>query len=168
MNKSTLKQVVKFTGLILSQVLICNQINFLGSINPYIYIIFIFLYPINSNRYLFILLSFLLGLCIDIFSDSVGANATACVTLAFVRPLILRASFKILYEHQTLKISNTKLSDLFTYITICTIFHHLILFSLEVFNVSNLILILKKTLFSGIFTILLSSILIHLFSRNKK
>ena len=159
---------LRFTALLLVQVVVCNNINFLGYINPYIYIVFIFLFPIRDSRIVLLLVSFLLGMLVDMFSDSGGVHAAAAVTLAYARPLLLKMSFGMLYEHQSVKFSNTDIGSLITYVGLGTLLHHFILFSLEVFNISNILLILKKTLFSGIFTIILSILIIVLFSRNKK
>lgn len=168
MTNITIKHIAKFISLVLLQVMICNNINFLGYINPYVYIIFILLYPVNTNRLLFLFLSFLLGLLIDIFSDSGGVHAAAAVSLAYIRPVFLKTSFKVLYEHHNIKIGNTDIGSLITYVVFGTFLHHLILFSLEIFNISNILLILKKTLFSTVFTSILSLILIIIFSRDKK
>ncbi|RCT55443.1 rod shape-determining protein MreD [Winogradskyella sp. KYW1333] len=159
---------LRFIALLLVQVVVCNNINFLGYINPYIYIVFIFLFPIRDSRIVLLLVSFLLGMLVDMFSDSGGVHAAAAVTLAYARPLLLKMSFGMLYEHQSVKFSNTDIGSLITYVGLGTLLHHFILFSLEVFNISNILLILKKTLFSGIFTIILSILIIVLFSRNKK
>jgi rod shape-determining protein MreD len=159
---------LRFIALLLVQVVVCNNINFLGYINPYIYIVFIFLFPIRDSRIVLLLISFLLGILVDMFSDSGGVHAAAAVTLAYARPLLLKMSFGMLYEHQSVKFSNTDIGSLITYVGLGTLLHHFILFSLEVFNISNILLILKKTLFSGIFTIILSILIIVLFSRNKK
>ncbi|MBC3845068.1 rod shape-determining protein MreD [Winogradskyella echinorum] len=160
--------IVRFIILLLAQVVICNNINFFGYINPYIYIIFIFLFPIKDERLVFLLVSFLLGMMVDMFSDSGGVHAAAAVCLAYSRPILLKTSFGMLYEHHTIKFSNTEIGSLITYITLGTVIHHFILFVLEIFNISNILLILKKTLFSSIFTILLSVLIIILFSRNRK
>lgn len=160
--------IVRFIILLLVQVVICNNINFLGYINPYIYIIFIFLFPIRDNRLIFLLVSFTLGMLVDMFSDSGGVHAAASVCLAYARPILLKSSFGMLYEHQSIKFSTTEIGSLITYVTFGTVLHHFILFSLEIFNISNILLILKKTLFSSIFTILLSLLIIILFSRNRK
>ena len=168
MNNVTVTHIIRLISLLLVQVIICNHINFLGYINPYIYIVFIFLFPIRDNRLVLLLISFLLGMLVDLFSDSGGVNAAAALCLAYTRPIILKSSFGMLYEHQSIKFSSTELGSLITYITIGTLLHHLILFSLEIFNVSNILLILKKTLFSSIFTIILSVLIIILFSRNRK
>lgn len=159
---------LRFIALLLVQVVVCNNINFLGYINPYIYIVFIFLFPIRDSRIVLLLISFLLGMLVDMFSDSGGVHSAAAVTLAYARPLLLKMSFGMLYEHQSVKFSNTDIGSLITYVGLGTLLHHFILFSLEVFNISNILLILKKTLFSGIFTIILSILIIVLFSRNKK
>ncbi|WP_422107481.1 rod shape-determining protein MreD [Winogradskyella sp.] len=159
---------VRFIALLLVQVVICSNINFLGYVNPYIYIIFIFLFPIRDDRMILLLSSFLLGMSIDMFLDSGGVHAAASVFLAYVRPILLKTSFGMLYEHQSIKFSNTDLGSLLTYVTFGTLIHHLILFSLEVFNISNILLIFKKTLFSSIFTIILCILIVILFSRNKK
>ncbi|NRD20930.1 rod shape-determining protein MreD [Winogradskyella eckloniae] len=160
--------IIRFIALLLLQVVICNQINLFGFINPYIYIIYIFLFPIREERLVLLLSSFILGMLVDLFSDSGGVHAAAAVSLAYVRPILLKSSFGMLYEHQSIKFTTTDIGNLITYLTLGTIIHHLILFSLEIFNISNILLTLKKTLFSSIFTILLSVLIIILFSPNKK
>lgn len=168
MNNIISTNIARFITLVLVQVLVLNNINFLGYINPYIYILFIILFPIKNNRLLFILLSFLLGLTIDLFLDSGGINAAACVTIAYIRPVILKFVFGTIYEHQTVKFNTTELGQRITYFSIITITHHFILFSLEVFNTTKILLILKKTLFSSIFTIILCVLITILFSRKNK
>lgn len=156
---------IRFLVLVLVQVLICNHINFMGYINPYIYILFIILYPTKNNRSLFIFLSFLLGLTIDLFSDSGGIHAAASVFIAYARPLILRSSFGVQYENYAIKFDNVEFGSKISYITFLTIMHHIIFFSLEIFSASKIILVLQKTLFSSIFTILLSILITIIFSR---
>ena len=69
MNK-ILSQGLFFLFLLCLQVFILNNINFLGYINPYLYIAFIFLYPLEENKFPLLFLSFILGISIDFFSDS--------------------------------------------------------------------------------------------------
>jgi rod shape-determining protein MreD len=168
MNSVVTTNIVRFIVLVLIQSLVLNNINFLGHINPYIYILFIILFPVKNNRMLFIFLSFLLGLSVDLFLDSGGVHAAACVTIAYVRPLILKFSFGMIYEHQTIKFSSMEFGQRLSYFAIITLIHHLLLFSLEIFNTSKILLILTKTLFSGIFTILLCLLITVLFSSRRK
>ncbi|MFH6768742.1 rod shape-determining protein MreD [Gaetbulibacter aquiaggeris] len=168
MNSAIYTNIMRFILLAGLQVLVLNHINFLGYINPYIYILFIMLFPVKNNRTLFVFLSFLLGLTIDIFSDSGGIHAAACVSIAYVRPVILKFSFGTIYEYQTIKFDTVEFSSKFTFIVIMTVIHHLILFSLEIFNASKVILTFQKTLFSSIFTIILCIMITIIFSRKTK
>ena len=165
MNSIVATNSARFILLVLLQVLALNHINFLGYINPYIYILFIILYPVKNNRSLFIFLSFLLGLCVDIFSDSGGVHAAASVTIAFLRPGFLKSVFGALYEHQTIKFGNIDLAPKVSYIALVTIVHHFILFALEIFSLSKIILIAQKTLFSSIFTIIVCILVTIIFTR---
>ncbi|WP_194766811.1 rod shape-determining protein MreD [Tamlana sp. I1] len=168
MNSIFSVHTARFISLIILQVLVLNHINFLGFINPYIYIIFIALYPIKNNRITLILLSFFLGLIIDMFQDTGGIHAGACVFIAYARPLFLKFSFGTMYEHQIIKFNTVEFGSKLTYFTLLTVTHHFILFLLEVFNVSKIIFILEKTLYSSIFTILLSVLITIIFSRKVK
>lgn len=156
---------IRFVIVVLVQVLICNHINFLGYIDPLVYIYFILLFPFNANRSFFLVVAFILGLTIDMFSDTGGANAAACLIIAYIRPFILRFAFGISYEHQSIKLENTAFGQRMVYIVILTFIHHFFFFLLEIFNISNILIILRNTLFFSIFTILIITLSITLFSR---
>ncbi|MDT0293131.1 rod shape-determining protein MreD [Mesonia ostreae] len=168
MNKFLISNIARFVILVLLQVLILSNINFLGYINPYLYVFFILLLPLNLSQYKVIFFSFLIGLTIDTFEDSGGIHAAASVLIAYLRPSFLRFSFGISYEHQTVKFHQTPFAQRFSYISLLVFIHHLVLFSLEIFDVNFIVLLLKKTLFSSLFTILLILIVTGLFQQNKK
>lgn len=158
--------ILRFIILVLLQVTIFNNINFLGYINPYIYILFLILFPFDKdNRILFIFCSFLIGLTIDMFSDSGGVHAAACVTTAYFIPLMMRSIFGVSYDYHNIKIEKTYFGQRINYLIILILTHHFILFSLEIFSFAHILLILKKTLFSAIFTLILCLIFISLFSK---
>lgn len=168
MNSVIISNTVRFIVLLLLQVLLLNNINLLGYINPYLYILFIILYPFNGNRTLLIFLSFLLGWGIDIFEDSGGINAAACLVAAYIRPVLLRFSFGVSYDYQTIKFSSTAVGSRISYIAILVFVHHFILFLLEFFNFAHFLLVLEKTLFSGLFTIILVFLTLALFKRKPR
>lgn len=164
-NSDLLVNIWRFLILTVVQILLFNHINFLGYVNPYPYILFILVFPFTGNKSLLIFLGFLLGLCVDIFSDSGGVHAAACAFIAYLRPLLLKFSFGVSYEFNTIKLSKADFGARVTYISVAVLLHHLVLFSLEIFNVSHIVLVLKSTLFSSIFTIVLLLCITLLFSR---
>ena len=140
MNSMLFSNTVRFIVLFLLQVFICNQMNFLGNVNPYIYILFILLYPVKNNRISFIFLSFCLGLIVDIFLDSGGAHAAAAVSIAYIRPIFLKFSFGSAYEYQAIKFSDSEILQRIVYFALLILIHHLILFTLVNFFDDKIIL----------------------------
>lgn len=168
MNSSFLVNFLRFFLLILFQVAVFNNINLFGYIDPYVYILFIILLPVTLNRMQVIFFAFLMGLCIDFFADTGGVNAAACTVIAYLRPVAMKASFGLGYDHQTLKFSSSSFQERLTYVSVMVVIHHFVLFSLEIFNFFHIISILKRTLFSGIFSVILILFIMSLFSKNKK
>jgi len=168
MNSLFLAQASRFILLVLFQVLIFNHINFLGYLNPYVYISLIAFFPVRNNRIIIMLLSFFLGLSIDLFLDTGGIHAAACVFIAYIRPVLLKSAFGMIYEHQTVRFEAVDFGAKLTYIALLTLVHHLVLFSLEIFSISKVIFILQKTLFSSIFSIILIILITIIFSKKKK
>ncbi len=77
-------------GLLLVQVLVLNQVHIYGYATPFFYIYFILKFNSRVGRNKLMLWSFLLGLCVDIFSNTPGMNAAAATCLAFFRTPLLR------------------------------------------------------------------------------
>lgn len=168
MNNTVFLHTGRFIALVFLQAVLFNNINFLGYLNPYIYIMFIALFPVKNNRFIIIFLSFFLGLSIDFFSDTGGIHAAACVFIAYIRPVILKFSFGMIYEHQNINFGNVEFGEKLSYLTILTFSHHFMLFLLEVFSFSRIVLVLQKTIFSSIFSILLILIITFIFSKKTK
>ena len=168
MNSALLVNIFRFIILLTIQVVIFNNMNFLGYISPFPYILYIILYPVNSNRTGLIFSSFLLGLMMDMFCNSGGIHATACVILAYYRPYIFKFSFGLSYEYQTIKLNDSLTPERFSFILVSVVLHHIVLFVLEAFQFKFIWDILLRTLFSSIFTIITSIIIIYLIKPNKR
>ena len=79
---SLLQNIFSFIVLIVLQVLVLNNVQFLGFLNPYIYILFILSLPVKFPRWITLILGFVLGLIIDVFSNTIGTHAFATVLIA--------------------------------------------------------------------------------------
>ncbi|TRX37079.1 rod shape-determining protein MreD [Flavobacterium restrictum] len=168
MNSTLLVNILRFILLLAVQVIVFNNMNFLGYISPFPYILFIILYPVNGNKTGLLLSSFLLGLIMDLFSNSGGVHATACLSLAYLRPYIFKFSFGLSYEYQTVKLNDVVTPERFSFILVAVLLHHLILFILEAFQFSIILDVLLRTLLSTVFTIILCVTIIYLIKPNKR
>ncbi|PHS51924.1 MAG: rod shape-determining protein MreD [Lutibacter sp.] len=168
MNNLIVSNSIRFIGLVLLQVLVLNHINLFGYINPFVYIVWIFLFPIRKNLSVFLILSFLLGLSVDFFSDSGGLNAAATLFIAFIRIPILKAVLrKSDFDYLLFNLRAISIDKLFIYIATLTLIHHFIIFSFEYFSFNDFTTIISTTFFTSIFTILLSLLGILLFVKKK-
>ncbi|MGB5498469.1 MAG: rod shape-determining protein MreD [Maribacter sp.] len=168
MNSGSFINIIRFILLVLVQVLVFNRLNFFGFINPMVYILFLYWYPIKENRAAFIGLSFLLGLSLDFFSDTMALHSAATITIAYLRPVIMRFVFGINYEFQSFKLSNTTKAQQFTFLALLILVHHMVYFSLEIFSLANSLLIVKKVLTIGAASLILCLLFGSLFSVNKE
>lgn len=168
LNNSVVLNSIRFILLVLVQVLIFNHLNFMGFINPMVYILFLYWYPLRENIAIFLLVSFLLGFTIDLFSDTMAIHTAATLSIAFARPIIMRFCFGANFEFQGFTFKNTTQVQRITFLSILIGFHHLIFFSLELLSFSHILLILKKFLTSGIATFLISLLLTSLFAKENE
>jgi hypothetical protein len=168
MNSAIFVNIARFLLLLAAQILIFNNLDFLGYINPYPYILFIILYPVNGNKTGLLLASFFLGLILDMFCNSGGVHAAASLLLAYYRPYIFKFSFGLSYEYQTVKLNDVLTPERFSFLAIAVVLHHFVLFILEVFRMSFILEILLKTIVSTIFTLIVCILIIYLIKPNKR
>lgn len=167
MNKP-FNMALLFFFLLFLQVFVLNNILFLGYINPYLYIIFVFLYPLQENRFAFLFTSFLLGLFIDFFSDSGGIHAFSILCIAYSRLFFIRLYFKkIAADFPFFKLKSEPFGKVFNYVTTLTFIHHLIYFSFANFSFYNISNVLLNTLYSSIFTLVLYFIGTFIFTKSE-
>ena len=160
--------IARFILLLATQILIFNKFDFLGYINPFPYILFIILYPVNGNKYGLLAASFLLGITMDLFCNSGGVHAAACVMLAFLRPSIFKFSFGLSYEYQTVRLNDVLTPERFSFIFLAVVIHHLTLFVLEVFTFEFIWNIILRTIVSTLFTIIICVLIIYLIKPNRR
>lgn len=168
MNSTLLVNIFRFVLLLAVQIIIFNNMNFLGYISPFPYVLFILLYPVNGNKSGLLIASFLLGIIMDMFSNSGGIHTTACIILAYFRPYIFKFSFGLSYEYQTVKLNDVLTPERFSFILMSVVIHHFVLFVLEAFQLSFILDILLRTLLSSLFTILICIIIIYIIKPNKR
>jgi hypothetical protein len=113
------------------------------------------LLPFETPRWLLLLSGFLLGLSVDIFSNTLGLHASASVFMAFMRPYVLRViSPRDGYETGTFpRIFYYGLTWFLNYTIILVVMHHLFLFYFEVFRLSEFFRTLLRVVLSASFSV---------------
>ncbi len=167
MNK-ILNNIILSICLLIAQVLLFNSINFLGYLNPFIYIFFIIYFPLKNNRSFFIFIGFIYGLIIDMFLDTYAIHAAATLTISYLRPNFLKLFFGMAYEHKVVKFNSIETKQNLFYIVSIILIHHLILFVFEVFDISRLSIILKYTFYNGLFSFISIYIMYELLINKRK
>jgi rod shape-determining protein MreD len=89
MNRGALRFIFTAIAILLFQVLILNNIQFSGFINPYIYVMIIMLLPVEMAQWIVLLISFGVGLIMDSSAGTPGMHTSATVLAGFVRPHLL-------------------------------------------------------------------------------
>ena len=167
MGKIIIINIVRFILLFVLQIMVFSKINFFGYINPYPYLLFILLFPVWGSKNLLLLLSFLLGFSIDLFSNSGGVHALASLFIAYIRPSMLNIIFGSSFESQTLNLTKKFTTSVFLFISLMVLIHHFILFTIEIFSFTYFFDILIRTIFASVFTILIS-VLVFLFLKPQR
>lgn len=152
-----LKHFIRFVVLIILQVAIFDNIRFLGYINPLLYIWFILGLPSTINRSFLLILAFITGTILDIFSNTPGMYAFATVFVAYIRAPLLklvvpRDDVSSSYEPS---LKSLGFPVFLKYAAVLIVLLHLLLFTLEAFSFVHYELVLIKTIINSSLTLLL-------------
>ena len=152
-----LKYSLIFVVSVLMQVLIFNNILILRMIAPFFYILFILLLPFDTPRVLLLFLSFLLGLLIDVFTNTPGVHASASLIIGFLRPGVLRliSPREMLDSVLAPRVENMGLNWFAGYTTFMVVIHHFFLFFIEAFTFNDMLITLIRIVLSSVLSIVL-------------
>jgi rod shape-determining protein MreD len=155
MINSIIRYTIIFFILILLQVLLFNNIQFSGYINPYVYIMLILLLPVEIPTWFLLIISFFTGLIIDFFTATPGMHASATVLSGFMRPYILRLiSPRDGYEPGAIpSMEMYGFRWFLIYTIIIVLVHHFALFYLEVFRFADFFRTLFRVFLSSVFSV---------------
>ncbi len=170
MIRNILSAALQFIALLSAQILILNNINLFGYVEPMIYIWFILLLPYRTPKWAVLLLSFLMGFCIDIFSGQVGFHTAVSVFTGFIRPIFIGSSEsnQQLNSFDAPTSSNMGFVPYLGYISILTVIHIALLVFIETFRWSEILQILLRVGLSSVVTILLMVICDLIFFKPKR
>ena len=169
MISTVLSNAFRFVLLVLLQALVIDHIDLAhGWVVPYVYVLFILLLPFDTPAWATLVLGFLIGMTMDLFSSTPGMHASACVLMAFGRLLMLR----VLVPREGYDvgkrpiIQHMGLAWFMTYAGVLIVMHHLWLFFVEVYRFDDFLSTLFRALMSAAATLALCLLAQALLSRD--
>ena len=146
-------RLLKFFILGISlQVLFFEAWDFFGYIDPIFYILFLLIYKFDKPQTQFILLSFSLGLIIDILTQNPGSNTISCLVIGYIRPFLINFSFGINADISNGMVSGTRIKNRILFAGSVILIHHFIYFSISYFSFFAYLTILKNTILTSLLT----------------
>lgn len=170
MYRDIIYQALRFVFLVILQVFVINQMLQYNLINPFVYPLFILLLPVNTSFFLVLLLSFVVGLTVDVLQFTSGIHAAATVFMGFLRIYFLKASLSKENFEKNIKpdIRDKGLAWFSVYAIVLLFAHHLILYFLEVNTFSEFFFTILKTSLSALASLLLVILIEYLLMPTSK
>lgn len=150
------ENIGRFVLLVLLQLLLINNLHFMGVCNPCLYILFLIALPTELPNWAEMLIAAVTGFVMDLASNTPGVHMSACIALSYVRPKLLH-SF-IPDDDRLIGTLSSRTVDMGAYIRIVvllTLLHHTILFVFLNFTFHAFWLTLIQIVVSAIVTIAL-------------
>jgi rod shape-determining protein MreD len=156
MKIELINRLAMFVALFVAQVLILNHVHLLGVGTPLLYVYFAITFRRNFPKWLVLVSCFLLGLLIDVFSNTPGLAASTMTLVALAQTYLielvaprdsaedLEASAKVLGASKFVTLS-----------ALLTLLYCLVFFALEAFNFFDVLLWLARSVISFVLTMVL-------------
>lgn len=162
--------VISFFIYLLLQVTLVRNLVLFDVAFCYLYIIVILLLPFDMGKIMLMLLGFLCGLAVDVFYNTLGIHAFACVLVAFLKPywtnaIPPRGGYEIGMK-PSIKIMG--FSWFLTYALPLIFIHHLAIFFIEAGGMHLFGFTIVKVMFSTLLTFIVIVILQYLFYQRRR
>lgn len=128
-------RLIMFVVLALVQVLVLNYVWLFNVATPLLYVFFAITFPRNSAKGEVLVWCFMLGLVIDLFSNTPGLASGSMTLLGLLQPYLLEL-FVPRDSAENMEVSGATLGmgKFFTFSLILTLLYSLLFFALEAFN----------------------------------
>ena len=140
MNIGILKGIGGFGLLLLAQALVFNRIHLFDCATPLLYVYIATLFRRDFPRWLILVACFLMGLCVDIFSNTPGLAAASMTFIGLLQPYLLmlflpRKSVEDLDLAPSMR--SLGMERFIWYAVIIVFLYCLVFFALEAFDFDN-------------------------------
>ncbi|HSJ68040.1 MAG TPA: hypothetical protein VK921_10215 [Anditalea sp.] len=152
------------------QVFVLKNVVLFGTAFSFLYVIYILIFPIEIKTIPLMVISFLLGLSIDIFYDTLGMHTASLLVVAFLRKSWLNVHTPTggFDDNTQPTVLNMGLGWFITYSLPLIFIHHLTFFFIDYLGTDFYLPIIIRTFSSMVFTFMLGIIAQMLFYKKKR
>ena len=128
-------RLIMFVVLALVQVLVLNYVWLFNVATPLLYVFFVITFPRNSAKGEVLVWCFMLGLVIDLFSNTPGLASGTMTLLGLLQPYLLELFVpRDSAENMEVSVATLGMGKFCTFSLIQTLLYSLLFFALETFN----------------------------------
>lgn len=153
-----IKQLFTFIGLLLVQVLVFQNLHFMGICHPFVYVLFLICMP-QLPRWAEMLIGAVVGLIMDAFCYSPGVHMSACVAVMFLRGVLLehlvQDAQRITGQITGASLGRSEFIRLALWLILC---HHGLVFLLDAWSLQHILWLVLTVLVSGVMTFIVALI----------
>lgn len=157
MNNFTIKFIIAFLLMIPLQGIVFNHIVLFNVAVPMVFTYLVIMLPVTLGTNLSVLLGFLSGFAVDVFSDTPGVNALSCTILSFVRKPVfhLYVSIDDDLAGRSPSVRTMGIPAYSKYLFTMVLLYCLVVFTIEAFQFVNIRLTILRTVASTLYTFVL-------------
>ena len=149
-------RLIMFVVLALVQVLVLNYVWLFNLATPLLYVFFVITFPRNSAKGEELVWCFMLGLVIDLFSNTPGLASGAMTLIGLLQPYLLELFVpRDSAENMEVSVATLGIAKFFTFSIILTLIYSLLFFALEAFNFFEWQMWLLRSICSTLLTMVL-------------
>ena len=150
-----IERVITLVILLLIQVLILNNIHLFQVATPLLYVLFVITFRRGMPKWMILTYSFLLGLLLDIFTNTPGLAAGTMTLIAVIQPYLLETlTPRDSAENMQVSVSTMGFSKFVTFSAILVGIYCVVFFALEAFNFFDWQMWLLRAVSSALLTLL--------------
>ena len=150
-----IERVIMFVVLLLVQVLILNNIHLFQVATPLLYLFFVITFRRGMAKWMILSYSFVLGLLLDVFTNTPGLAAGTLTLIAVIQPYLLEVlTPRDSAENMRVSIATMGFGKFATFSAILVGIYCVVFFALEAFNFFEWQMWLLRAVSSALLTLL--------------
>lgn len=148
-----LRYIAILALLLFLQVLMLDNLHWLGLVHPFVYIWALLMLPIELPRWSQMLIGAAIGAVMDISTHAPGVHMAACVMIAYMRPLIVARYVQDVERMKgAVTFQSVGIGNYMRLLTAMILVHHSMVFLLEAFTFSHFGFTLLQIILSAVFS----------------